>query len=152
VDEAQAMLGMVRAFAGPGELEDLMIETARGLYIAMTELATLHDNRRKLTPGVTLVTPDMVSTVEEAIDRYSERFDLPHEFVIPGGNKVAALLDLARTAMRRAEREALAAVAEGSEIIRYLNRLSDLLWVLARWQEGESVMAKQTKESFDEDE
>ncbi|MEX0667914.1 MAG: ATP:cob(I)alamin adenosyltransferase, partial [Acidimicrobiia bacterium] len=69
-----------------------------------------------------------------------------------GATRVAAMLDVARTTMRRAEREALVVVAADSEVGRYLNRLSDLLWVLARWQEGESLTARGSKEIADEDE
>jgi cob(I)alamin adenosyltransferase len=72
--------------------------------------------------------------------------------VLPGGTKVAALLDVARTTMRRAEREALVVVAADSEVGRYLNRLSDFLWVLARWQEGGSLTSRGSKEIPDEDE
>ncbi|HSL26000.1 MAG TPA: cob(I)yrinic acid a,c-diamide adenosyltransferase [Acidimicrobiia bacterium] len=146
VDEAQAALGVVRAFSTSPVLAELMIEIERDLYIAMAELATLPDNRHKLSPGVSAVTAAMVSRLEQQIDRYAALFDPPDEFVIPGGHPVAALLDVARTAMRRAEREALAVAAPGSEVVRYLNRLSDLLWVLARWQEGKSVPAKETEE------
>ncbi len=152
VDEAQAALGLVRAFTDSNELSGLMVDLERGLYIAMAELATLPENRPKLKSGTTLVDPEMVRSLEGLIDRYSERFDPPTEFVLPGGTRVAALLDLARTTMRRAEREALVAVAEGSEVGKYLNRLSDLLWVLARWQEGESLTSRKSKEIPNEDE
>lgn len=152
VDEAQAALGLVRAFTDSNELSELMVDLERGLYIAMAELATLPENRPKLKSGTTLVDPEMVRSLEGLIDRYSERFDPPTEFVLPGGTRVAALLDLARTTMRRAEREALVAVAEGSEVGKYLNRLSDLLWVLARWQEGESLTSRKSKEIPNEDE
>jgi cob(I)alamin adenosyltransferase len=64
------------------------------------------------------------------------------EFVVPGGNKVAALLDLARTVVRRAERATLDAAPSPSFAVPYLNRLSDLLWTLARWQEGDSLQAR----------
>ena len=146
VDEAQAALGLVRAFADSDELAELMVDLERGLYIAMAELATLPENRRKLKAGTTLVGPDMVQALEGLIDRYSERFEPPSEFVLPGGTRVAAMLDVARTTMRRAERESLAVVAEGSEVGKYLNRLSDLLWVLARWQEGEPTTSRGGKE------
>ena len=152
VDEAQAALGVVRAFTDSAELAELMVDLERGLYIAMAELATLPENRRKLKTGTTLVGPGMVRSLEVLIDRYSEMFDFPSEFVIPGGTRVAALLDVARTTMRRAERESLPVIAEGSEVGRYLNRLSDLLWVLARWQEGESLASRRPKEIPDEDE
>jgi cob(I)alamin adenosyltransferase len=152
VDEAQAALGLVRAFTDSDELAGLMVELERGLYIAMAELATLPQNRHKLQAGTTLVDPAMVTSLEAMIDRYSERFDPPTEFVLPGGTKVAAILDVARTTMRRAEREALAVVADDSEVGKYLNRLSDLLWVLARWQEGAPLTSRETKEIPDEDE
>ena len=152
VDEAQAALGMVRAFTDSEELASLMVDLERGLYIAMAELATLPENRHKLTSGTTLVYPEMVTALETLIDRYSERFEPPTEFVLPGGTKVAAILDVARTTMRRAEREALVVVTADSEVGKYLNRLSDLLWVLARWQEGGSLTSRGSKESPDEDE
>ena len=66
----------------------------------------------------------------------------PKEFVVPGEEPIAAFLDLARTVVRRAERNSIAAAAEGSLAIAYLNRLSDLLWTLARWQEGTSLTAR----------
>ena len=146
VDEAQAALGMVRAFTDSEELAGLMVDLERGLYIAMAELATLPENRHKLKGGSSLVEAEMVSSIEAMIDRYAQRFDPPTEFVLPGSSRVAAMLDVARTAMRRAEREALAVVAEGSEVGKYLNRLSDLLWVLARWQEGDWLASRGNKE------
>jgi cob(I)alamin adenosyltransferase len=152
VDEAQAALGLVRAFTDSDELAGLMVDLERGLYIAMAELATLPENRHKLKAGTTRVDPAMVTLLETMIDRYSENFEPLTEFVLPGGTKVAALLDVARTTMRRAEREALVVVAADSEVGRYLNRLSDFLWVLARWQEGGSLTSRGSKEIPDEDE
>jgi cob(I)alamin adenosyltransferase len=146
VDEAQAALGVVRAFTDSAELAGLMVDLERGLYIAMAELATLPDNRHKLKTGATLVDAEMITSLEGMIDRYSERFDPPTEFVLPGGTPVAALLDLARTMTRRAERETLAVLAQDSQVGKFLNRLSDLLWVLARWQEGESLASRDSKE------
>ena len=69
----------------------------------------------------------------------SDRFEPPTEFVVPGQNRVGALLDVARTVARRAERDSLAAAVPDSAVVPYLNRLSDLLWTLARWQEGTSL-------------
>ncbi len=81
----------------------------------------------------------MVEALERHIDEVSDRFDPPTEFVVPGQGRVPALLDVARTVVRRAERVAVAAEGDGStgsQAVGYLNRLSDLLWTLARWQEG----------------
>ena len=152
VDEAQAALGMVRAFTDSEELAALMVDLERGLYVAMAELATMPQNRHKLKAGSTLIEAEMVRAIEEVIDRYAKRFDPPTQFVLPGSGRVAAMLDVARTAMRRAEREALAVVAEDSEVGKYLNRLSDLLWVLARWQEGDWLASRGSKEFADENE
>jgi cob(I)alamin adenosyltransferase len=143
VDEAQAAIGFARAETEPeGELDRVLIGLCRDLYVVMAELATLPENRHKLEPGRTLVTEAMVTAVEQRIDSVSDRFDPPTDFVVPGANRTAAALDLARTVARRAEREALAAVTEGSRVVPYLNRLSDLLWVLARWQEDQSILTR----------
>lgn len=144
IDEAQAALGVARAAAGPGELDDLLVHLARDLYVAMAEVATAVENRHKLTAGASLVTADMVAWLEERIDEVTSRFAMPTEFVIPGEGIVAAHLDVARTIVRRAERASLhvadldPASGSSSLVVPYLNRLSDLLWALARWQEGQS--------------
>ena len=151
VDEAQAALGVVRAELDPGrgdgsaELAELVLGLQRDLWVLMAELATAVENHHKLTDGQTRVTPSMVEALERLIDAASERFEPPTEFVVPGGTRVAALLDVARTIVRRAERSAQRAVTAGaapaaSEVVRYLNRLSDLCWTLARWAEGDTTI------------
>lgn len=140
VDEAQAALGLARATAEVGsELDQLLIRLERELYVLMAEVATASVNRHKLTPGSTLVTAEMVEALESDIDGLTARFDMPREFVVPGENPTAAALDVARTVVRRAERLAVAEDEEidpGSLVGPYLNRLSDLVWTMARWQEG----------------
>ena len=76
------------------------------------------------------------------IDDLDSQFTHPTEFVVPGGNAVAAWLDLGRTVVRRAERHALGAAEAPSLVVPYLNRLSDLLWTMARWHEGTSLIAR----------
>lgn len=142
VDEAQAVLGLARATAGPGEVHDLLVAIMRDLYVLMAELATLPENRHKLSPGASCVTAEMVTALEAHIDALDERFDPPTEFVVPGGNAVSAWLDLGRTVVRRAERHALVAAPAPSQVVPYLNRLSDLLWTMARWQEGDHLIAR----------
>jgi len=139
VDEAQAAIGVARAEAGAGsELDRLLLGVERDLWVLMAELATDPANRDKLEPGRSCTTSEMVERLEELIDDVSARFSPPTEFVVPGETRLAALLDVARTVVRRAERDVIPAAAEGSAVVPYLNRLSDLLWTLARWQEGES--------------
>jgi cob(I)alamin adenosyltransferase len=147
VDEAQAVLGLARAHIRSaderdgergGELDALLVGLERDLWVLMAELATLPENRDKLEPGSTAVSPEMVAHLERVIDDLDARFEPPTEFVVPGETIVAGWLDLARTVTRRAERLALDAAPPPSSVIPYLNRLSDLLWTMARWQEGES--------------
>lgn len=143
VDEAQAALGLVRAHCErAGELDDLLVRLCHDLYVAMAELATLPENRSKLTAGTTLVTAEMVTALETLIDDYTGRFPMPTEFVIPGQTVVAATLDVARTVVRRAERLSMRAAGGDSHVVPYLNRLSDLLWALARWAEGGSLPSR----------
>jgi len=143
VDELQAVLGLARAHVpSGGELAEHLIRLERDLWVLMAELATLPDNRHKLTPGATLVTADMIARLEQTIDDLGTRFEPPTEFVVPGETVVAAWLDLARTVTRRAERLSLAVTPPPSLAGVYLNRLSDLLWTMARWQEGESRPAR----------
>jgi cob(I)alamin adenosyltransferase len=139
VDEAQAAIGVARAETDDTELDALLLGLERDLWVLMAELATDPSKRDRLVGGATLVTEAMVDRLEGLIDVVSERFDPPTEFVVPGENRIAALLDVARTVARRAERDALAAAVPGSAVVPYLNRLSDLLWTLARWQEGTSL-------------
>jgi cob(I)alamin adenosyltransferase len=142
VDEAVSALGLARAESEAGsELHELIVRLQRELFVVGAEMATAPENRSKLTPGVSLVTAEMVSALEPIIDDITARYDPPKEFVLPGENRVAAALDLARTVVRRAERAAVAAVHDGwlagSACVAYLNRLADLVYTLARWQEGE---------------
>jgi cob(I)alamin adenosyltransferase len=145
VDEAQAALGLARAECEPGSpMDDLLVQLERQLYVLMAEVATAPKNRSKLEPGVTLVTADMVSALEAHIDGLAEDVAMPTDFVIPGQNRCAAALDLARTIIRRAERLIPAGAPEGSSVGPYLNRLSDLVWTMARAAEGpEHVLARQ---------
>ncbi len=148
VDEAQAAIGLARAevkadrSSSPGELAEILLVVERDLWVLMAELATDSANHDKLIPGQSLVTPEMVTGLETLIDEVSGSFEPPTEFVVPGETRVAALLDVARTVVRRAERDALAVAAPGAHALPYLNRLSDLLWTLARWQEGTSLATR----------
>lgn len=140
VDEAVSALGTARALATEPQLADLLVRLQRELFVVGAELATAPKNRTKLEPEVSIVTAAMVTALEPVIDDLTARYEPPQEFVLPGENPVAAALDVARTVVRRAEREAVAAAAQGwldgSEVVAYLNRLADLVYTAARWQEG----------------
>jgi cob(I)alamin adenosyltransferase len=139
VDEAQAVLGMARAEVEPdGELDVLLTQLERELYVLMAEVATAPENRPKLTEGKSLVTRAMVEVLEQRIDDIKMRFEMPADFVVPGANRASAALDLARTVVRRGERLYFGHPVDGSVAGEYLNRLSDLLWAMARWAEGDA--------------
>ncbi len=144
VDEAQAAIGVARATAAGADplLEAILVDVARDLWVLMAELATDAANRRKLEIGTTRVSDEMVVALERRIDQVSSTFAPLTEFVVPGSDPVSAHLDLARTVVRRAERRAVAIAAPGSAAAAYLNRLSDLLWTLARRQENSTLKVR----------
>ena len=139
VDEAQAILGLVRTECEKdSDLEEKIIHIERDLYVLMAELATDPEKHDK-------VNEEMTTFLEEFIDQITSSFELPKEFVLPGQNRISALLDVARTVVRRAERRTISCDIPGSLAVPYLNRLSDLLWAMARWQEGESITSRSVK-------
>ena len=138
VDEAASALGLARAAAERGgELYADVLRLQGELFIAGAELATAPEAADRLEAGVSRVTQEMVDRLERDIDRYMERVDLPPKFVIPGGTELSARLDVARAAVRRAERR-VAALKDAGDladeiVVTYLNRLSDALFAMARF-------------------
>jgi cob(I)alamin adenosyltransferase len=144
-DEAVSALGMARAHlraADVQEWHDAVLEVQRELFVLGAQLATHVEHWDRLSEGVSRVTPAMVDALEERIDGLTERYPLPKEFVVPGQEPAGAAVDLARTIVRRAEREVVAMrrldLLPEEAPLRYLNRLSDYLFVLARAIEGGS--------------
>ena len=138
VDEAASALGLARAAADPdGELYADILRVQGELFVAGAELATAPEAAERLQEGVSKVTQEMVERLESDIDRYMDRVDLPPQFVIPGGTELSARLDVARAAVRRAERRVAALKDEGDladeTVLTYLNRLSDALFAMARF-------------------
>jgi cob(I)alamin adenosyltransferase len=138
VDEAASALGLARAAAG-GEPEItadiLRIQTE--LFVAGAELATAAEAAGRLEAGVSKVTDAMVERLESDIDRYMAQVDLPPKFVLPGGTELSARLDMARAAVRRAERRVVDIQRAGdlsdTTVLRFLNRASDALYAMARF-------------------
>jgi cob(I)alamin adenosyltransferase len=141
VDEAVAAIGVVRALADNVAFAADLLHLQRDLFVAGADLATNPAQRDRLEPGVSLVTAEMVARLEGLIDATVAEHPLPNEFVVPGATPISAALDVARSVVRRAERRTVAFRAAGGavtdEVLHYLNRLSDLLFCLARWQAGE---------------
>ena len=139
-DEAVSALGLARASLAGGTLAELVLRLQRELFVVGAELATHVDRRPRLNDGVSLVTPQMVTALEHEIDALEADHPMPAEFVIPGESIAGAALDLARTSIRRAERRCVALAAQSglpdSQVVPYLNRLADLLFVMARAADG----------------
>ena len=138
VDEAVSLLGVARAHSD-ATTADAILRVQRDLFVVAAELATDPDNRDRLEPGVSRVEAAMIDGLEDRIDGIEATVGMPTEFVVPGGDPVAASLDVARSVVRRAERAAVGHLTNdtGSLVVPYLNRLADYLYVLARAVEGE---------------
>ena len=139
LDEACSQLGVARALCGSDRIE-LAADILRlqdDIFVAGAELATAPEASERLEDGVSRTTEEMVSELEQAIDRYMDQVELPPQFVIPGGNALSAQLDVARTTIRRAERRISALNEEGElateTVIHFVNRASDLAYAMARY-------------------
>lgn len=141
LDEAVSALGLGRAGGLSGRVEAIVVRLQREMFIVGAQLATAEENQGKLEDGVSRVTPSMTNEAESDIDALVGEHPLPNEFILPGATPGSAGIDLARSVIRRAEREAVgmnrADLVPDPEILRYLNRVSDLLFVLARYEEAE---------------
>lgn len=142
LDETVSALGLARAGGLSDRGNEIVRRIQREMFLVGAQLATSSDNQGKLQEGISKVSPDMTEQAEADIDALLERHPLPQEFVLPGALASSAGLDLARSTVRRAERQAVALNRQGlvpdAEILRYLNRVSDLLFALARYEEAEA--------------
>ena len=141
IDELTAALGLARSICSEKFVSEQIFAVQKELIIVMGELATTpQDRERYLKDGFHVTTAAMVNRITAVIvELEKDRSLYPKDWVIPGGTAVSAALDFARTTCRRAERHVAAQVADeqsfNPEILRYLNRLSDLCWILARYAE-----------------
>ena len=143
VDEATSALGLARAMAQDPKVKKLIYDIQNELYYLMAELATPPENYEKMGFRMTVEHVQRLEQVEEAL---KQEVEIPNKFIIPGDTLDGAALDLARTIIRRAERMAVKllhdGVIENGEVVRYLNRLSDLVFIIARYIEVKSSLAQ----------
>lgn len=136
VDEATSALGLARAYISDPALNEKLVEAQRALYILMAELATPPENYAKVDFKMR---GEDVERLESWGEELKQQVEIGKEFVIPGATVPGAALDVARTVVRRAERQVARLFHEGDvtnvEALRYLNRLSDVLFILARYLE-----------------
>lgn len=143
IDEATSALGLARATAQDTKVKDLIYTVQQELYLLMGELATPPENYEQMGLRMTVEHVQRLEQMEEELKREVE---IPNKFIIPGDTLDGAALDLARTIIRRAERMAVRLLHDGviqnTEVVRYLNRLSDFIFILARYIEVKSSLAK----------
>jgi cob(I)alamin adenosyltransferase len=140
VDELNAALGMARAAARDDFIRENLLIIQKDLVILMGELATaVEDLSRYVKDGFSVVTPALTAKLDKLVEEIESQKVSLKDWATPGANISSAALDVARTVCRRAERRVCALHEAGQlqnpEIIVYMNRLADLLWLFARWVE-----------------
>jgi cob(I)alamin adenosyltransferase len=140
VDELNAALGLARAFSENAFISEQILLVQKDLIVVMGELATTREDiERYVKDEFKLTSAEMVDRIGGVIvDLEKDKSLYPKDWVIPGGTVVSAALDFARTTARDAERRVAALKNLNPESLRYLNRLSDFCWVLARYSEKKS--------------
>ncbi len=140
IDEAVSALGIGRSFSQDTKVKEIILKLQRDLFSVGAELATDVDHYDKFLEHFTPVDNGMVDEIEDLIDELQEDFELPPFFVLPGATPASAGIDLARSVLRRAERLVVSldqsgSIRDDSSILPYINRVSDLLFILARYED-----------------
>jgi cob(I)alamin adenosyltransferase len=137
IDEATSALGLARAYAEDASLKDRIYRVQNDLYVLMAELATPPENYEKVDFKIR---PEHVERLETESEQLKSEVEIGKSFIVPGATVTGAALDLARTIVRRGERSVARLYHEGDitnpNALRYLNRLSDLLFIMARHEEA----------------
>ena len=140
VDEATSALGLARALCADERVLAAVLHMQQDLYLLMGEVATPPAAAAAIAAAGIHVTPEHVAWLEALEAELQAEVVIPNKFIIPGDTLDGAALDLARAVIRRAERRAVRLLHEGTiangEILRYLNRLSDVVFILARYLEA----------------
>ena len=139
IDETVSALGLAKSLSPKERVREALDRLQHELFTVGAELATDPGSRDKLLKHFAIVSSGMTAALERSVDDIAAEIELPREFIIPGGSPASAAIDLARTTLRRAERRAVALYdaneLNSPELLRYLNRASDLLFMLARYQD-----------------
>ncbi|PKB79384.1 MAG: ATP:cob(I)alamin adenosyltransferase [SAR202 cluster bacterium Io17-Chloro-G9] len=147
-DEAVSVMGLARATSADPKVKDILRDLQRELFTIAAELATDPDKYELFQEHFAPVTEEMVENLETTIDSLEEEFQMPTVFVLPGGSPASSAIDMSRTVIRTAERRVVALEEAGKLtndlITAYLNRLGDLLFVLARYEDRELPIERAT--------
>ena len=147
-DEAVSVMCLARAFTSDPKVNDLLRQLQRELFTIAAELATDPDKYELFQQHFKPVTQEMVQSLETSIDSLEEEFEMPNVFILPGGSQASSAIDLARCVIRTAERRVVAMAEQdgltNGLIMTYLNRLGDLLFVLARYEDRDIPIERAT--------
>jgi cob(I)alamin adenosyltransferase len=147
-DEAVSAMGLARAMSQDPRVKDVLRELQRELFTIAAELATDPEKYQLFQQHFQPVTAGMVDSLEQTIDSLEEEVEMPKVFILPGGSPASSAIDLARCIIRTSERRVVALQEAGrltnGLIITYLNRLGDLLFVLARYQDRDIPLERAT--------
>ena len=147
-DEAVSTMGLARALSQDPRIKDVLTELQRELFAVAAELATDPQRYDLFKSHFKPVTLEMVTRMEGLIDELEQGMEMPNVFILPGGSAASAAIDVARCMVRTAERRVVALKEQGKltnpEVLRYMNRLGDLLFVLARYQDRDLPLERVT--------
>ena len=140
-DEAVSAMGLARALSEDSRVKDILLNVQREMFTVGAELATDREHYEQLEANFAVVTPEMTAHLEALIDELTEQIDLPNNFIVPGASAASSALDMARSRLRAAERRVVVLQEMGmlvnTEVLCYVNRLADLLFMLARYEDRE---------------
>ena len=150
VDEAVSALGLARSLVKTERIKDIIRMVQRELFTVGAELATDPKEYSKLQRHFSVVTPEMVAHLEDLIDELNKEVTLPRAFIIPGASAASGALDLGRSILKRAERRVVALKEQdllgNPQVLKYINRLADLVFVMARYEDRDFPLELLTSE------
>lgn len=138
-DQAVSAMGLARALSKDNYVQKILLQVQKEMFIVGAELSTTVENYELFTNNFNAITSEMVKRIESLIDELDDEIDLPSSFIVPGASPASAALDMARSLLRTSERRVVEMqqqeILVNSEVLRYINRLSDLLFMLGRYED-----------------
>ena len=138
-DQAVSAMGLARALSTDPRVKEVLLQVQHEMFTVGAELATDRERYEHLEANFSVVTPEMTERLEALIDELDGAIELPNSFIVPGASAASSALDIARSQLRAGERRTVELHEQGmlvnEEVLRYINRLSDLLFMLARYED-----------------
>ncbi|MCL0028743.1 cob(I)yrinic acid a,c-diamide adenosyltransferase [Dehalococcoidia bacterium] len=143
-DLAVSAMGLARGLSQDPKVKNILLRVQNEMFIVGAELATEPSQYQNLVESFKIVTEEMVLCLETLIDELAAEFELPNAFIVPGASTASGALDVARSQLRTAERRVVELkehdLLVNPEVLRYMNRLADLLFMLARYEDRDIPM------------